>query len=583
MTLAVIGLIASVIGCVWLLVRPLPLPVLTPVPRQLTHDSLEKRGPLLTDGPRLYFYEKKASDWVLVSLLAEGGEPSVVPVPSASVTASDISADGAWFLGNDNPEGEGRVVTWPVTGGPVQYVGGLRGREATWSPDGTRVAYIDDRRRLVVTSRNGESPRDFGMPAVVQSSPHWSPNGGRLRFSVGDPRSPHSWSLWETTLDGGSPHPVLPGRNGAEKAVFAAGWTGEGSWFILSSNGPGQDALAGIWALRENCGLFRWRCRQPLPVGTGASRYFSPLPSRDGSSIFAIGSQSKWQVERYDQRLGAFTSYLGGAPAADLGFSRDEQWVAYIREPDHTLWRSKIDGSDRRQLTSTATFTDVHWPQWSPDGSKITFMADVGGPHLRAYAVAAAGGEPPQPLVGEAGEEGVPTWSPDGQSLVWGDPLYRHSPYEMKIHHLDLSTHQVADLPDSFGLWTPRSSPNGRYIAAVAVDRGLRSNLALFPAGEFRLPGLWLFDVGAREWNRLVPMSIDQIAWARDSRSVYFNTITDRTVYRVGTSGGKAEPIVSLGGLSTNSEWAGVTPDGSPLVTHSLDIQEIYALDVGWP
>jgi DNA-binding winged helix-turn-helix (wHTH) protein len=588
MTLAVIGLIASVIGCVWLLVRPLPRPILSSDPRQLTHDSLEKRGPLLTDGPRLYFEEKKGNGWVLASVPAVGGETNFFSLPFPDAWAWDISSDGAKLLG-DVSRDDDRIITWPTTGGPAEYVGGLRGWHPTWSLDGTHIAYADNNGRLMVADR-GEAPREIRVKAGFYGGPRWSPDGRRLRFDITDLKS-QAWSVWETKADGSDVHQI--GSGPGPLGLRSAGWAADSRYSLFGfydagapdPNGRPTHDLPDIWIRRENCGLLFWRCGKLLPIAIGNTQFFAPLPGRDGRSIFAIGSESVQQLQRYDLRAGTFTSYLAGGPWGDVDFSRDGARVAYIREPDHTLWCSKLDGSEPRLLAAPA-LAEARWPHWSPDGSQIAFMAVFGEKRFKAYVVPASGGLP-QPLVGDDGEEGVPTWSSDGASLVWGEPLLRRKPSEMTIHRLDLSTHQVTDLPASAGLWTARSSNDGRYVAAISVERRTGSTHVLFPRSSFRPPGLWLLRAATTKWAYLVPRSdIDQIAWADDTRYVYFNTLgPDRTVYRVPTSGGEAEPLVSLRGLSSNSAWAGVTPDGSPLVTHSFDIQEVYALDVDldWP
>jgi Tol biopolymer transport system component/DNA-binding winged helix-turn-helix (wHTH) protein len=586
--MAVIGLIASVIACVWSLVRRLPTPVLVGVPSQLTHDSVEKRGPLLTDGTRLYFEEKKGDGWVLASIPAGGGEPSPLPLPFPDARVSDISSDGAHLLGNPS-EVDDRIITWPVTGGPAEYVGGLSGRDPTWSPDGTRIAYAEHNGRLMVAGgHGGDPPRQIRVPAGLSGRPRWSPDGRRLRFRIGDPKS-KAWSIWETKADGSDAHQIESGLD--PSGLGPAGWAADSTYSLFDSHGarapdPNDtptDGVTDLWVRRENCRLLSWHCPKLLPITTGSAGYFAPLPGRDGKTIFAIGSQSGQRIERYDPTVGAFAPYLSGGPWGEVDFSRDGDWIAYIREPDHTLWRSKLDGSDARQLSSPA-LGEARWPHWSPDGSQIAFMAVFGEKRFKAYVVPATGGVA-QPLVGDDGEEGVPTWSPDGKRLVWGEPLYRSGPSEMMIRQLDLDSQRMTNLPDSGGLWTPRWSKDGRYIAAVSVDRSTGVTEFMFPGSKFRPSGLWLFNVEIQKWTRLAPTSgIDQIAWADDSRYVYFNTLRpDRTVYRVSTSGGKAEPLVSLRGLSSNSDWAGVTPDGSPLVTHSFDIQEVYALDVDWP
>ena len=54
----------------------------------------------------------------------------------------------------------------------------------------------------------------------------------------------------------------------------------------------------------------------------------------------------------HDSKAGEFVSYLSGISAEFVDFSKDRQWVAYVTFPEQTLWRSRIDGSERLQPTS---------------------------------------------------------------------------------------------------------------------------------------------------------------------------------------------------------------------------------------
>ena len=56
-----------------------------------------------------------------------------------------------------------------------------------------------------------------------------------------------------------------------------------------------------------------------------------------------------------------------------VSFSKDGQWVAYVSFPEGTLWKSKLDGSQRLQLTYPP-LTPVGL-SWSPDGQQIVFFA----------------------------------------------------------------------------------------------------------------------------------------------------------------------------------------------------------------
>ena len=58
------------------------------------------------------------------------------------------------------------------------------------------------------------------------------------------------------------------------------------------------------------------------------------------------------ELQRYDSKAKTFEPFLDGISAQDEAFSTDGMWVAYVSYPDCVLWRSKLDGSDKLQLSS---------------------------------------------------------------------------------------------------------------------------------------------------------------------------------------------------------------------------------------
>ncbi len=148
--------------------------------------------------------------------------------------------------------------------------------------------------------------------------------------------------------------------------------------------------------------------------------YSSPVPSVDGKRLFAIGSQPRGELERFNQRTQQFEPYMSGISAEGLDFSRDGQWVTYTSYPEGSLWRSKANGSQRLQLTFPPM--QARLPRWSPDEKQIAFTAKLPSKRGKTYLVSAEGGAP-QPLLPGEQEEGDPNWSPDGTSLVfWSSP-----------------------------------------------------------------------------------------------------------------------------------------------------------------
>ena len=113
-------------------------------------------------------------------------------------------------------------------------------------------------------------------------------------------------------------------------------------------------------------------------------------PSPDGKKLFADGHQRRGELVRYDAQRREFVPFLSGIWATDVSFSRDGKWVAYVSYPEGTLWRSRVDGSDRLQLTNPPVFAAL--PRWSPDGTQIAFIDIQAGRPWKILAHLGTGG-----------------------------------------------------------------------------------------------------------------------------------------------------------------------------------------------
>ena len=164
-------------------------------------------------------------------------------------------------------------------------------------------------------------------------------------------------------------------------------------------------------------------------------------------------------------------------------FPRTVEYVAYVTFPEGILWRANRDGSHPVQLTDPSLYPLN--PRWSPDGSKILFCSSRGSEHVRAYVISSQGGTPQAILPEDSGGQSDPSWSADGHKIVFST-LEAVGDFNSVLRVLDLDSHQITTLPGSEAMWSPRWSPNGRFIA------GLHGG----PTG-----GIKIFDFETQRWT----------------------------------------------------------------------------------
>jgi eukaryotic-like serine/threonine-protein kinase len=550
--------IAAILG--YLLTRPVAPPhVLRTV--QITSTNRPKQG-VLTDGSRLYFIDSQMG---LAQTSATGGETVPIPIAiqnSGPVNLADISPDGSELLLN-TAHGtvlDGPLFTVPVMGGSPRRLGNVEGHSAAWSPDGKRMAFAKGNEIFLANSDLSE-PRRLLTTAGISSDLRWSPNETILRFTVNDPKTNYR-SLWQASTDGSNLHPLLPGWNKPTPNECCGRWTPDGRYFVFQAI---REGTANVWAMREDGSLLRSTRHEPVQLTTGPMNIGEPVPSRDGKKLFVQGWKTRGELVRYDAKSGQFAPYLSGISAMGFDFSRDREWVAYNQDAESIIWRSKVDGSQKVQLTFPPM--QAYLPRWSPDGKQIAFFGHPPGEPWQIYAVSAVGGSPELIYRGET-SVADPNWSPDGKSLVMGG-VSDFSNQASAVYVLGLKTRKAAKLPGSDGLFSPRWSPDGRYVLAITVDS----------------LGAMLFDFTTQKWTELAKMFVGYPNWSRDGRYVYFDGIRENEegYFRIRISDRKLERILSLKTFQPApgafGNWSGIAPDESPLLVRDASIQEIYALD----
>jgi serine/threonine protein kinase/Tol biopolymer transport system component len=538
---------------------PLPPPRITGS-KQITNDGTPKLNQV-TDGNRIYFTQSPQTGFSIAQVSVSGGETAPLEVPVDNPIVADASPEGSELLLEQMFPTDGPLWSMPLPAGSPRRLAEVFAHGAIWASDGR--LFFANGNDLYIADHDGANPRKLASAPGRPRFPSLSLDGSRIRFTVENTINNTS-AIWEVRTDGSGIHPVLPGWNNPPFECCGK-WTPDDKYYVFQAT---RDGATNIWVVPDHFDWWRKLSRDPVQLTTGPLQFVNPLPSKDGKKLFVMGVRPRAELVRYDAKSGDFIPYFGGISAGDVDFSRDGQWVTYASIPEGTLWRSKLDGSARLQLTHDPMYTAL--AHWSPDGQQIAFSAATPGKPWKVFLISKDGGSP-QPITSEQIQETDPAWSSDGSTLAFGH-VGLDSEHTF-IEFFDLKTHRISQLPGSQGIFAPRWSPDGRYI--VAVD-----------ASTF--DKLMLYDVRNQKWRQLDGKltALGYLAWSPDSAYVYFDTYFSINGYfRVRISDSKLEKVTDLKRIKEypdkfgGGSWTGLGPGETPLFVRDISTQEIYALD----
>ena len=520
---------------------------------QLTGDGAQKYG-LVADASRLYFTEDIRK---IVQVPVTGGEVALVtslpnPLPVA------ITPDSSALLvaaGTPGPSSACFLCfqLWlvPVSSGEPHKLANLESNDGTFFPDGRHILY-GSTQGIALANRDGENSRLLVRVDGPVRSPRVSPDQRRIRFFQWETHT-DSITLWESDVAGRHLHRLLtdwPGLSNMGHSSGSGNWTADGRYFVF---GAEHDGRVDLWALPEKTGFFDRRHSEPIRLTNGPMSYTASLPSSDGTKIFALATVGRGELVRFDSSAREFVPFLSGVSADEIVFSRDGKWAVYTTYPDHSLWRSRLDGSERLRLTYPPL--EAYRPQVSPEGSHVAFYSVK--PTADVYVVGMQGGTPH--LVQR--DAFSPVWSPDGNRLAVAAP----AKIQFATRVLDLKTGSVTAVSDGQLKMPVNWSPGNRL---VAVNLAHTKVLA--------------FDFQTQKWSPLLSVDISERnmfdgAASVDGRYVYIETNEKPSpkVIRIRVSDGHIEPVMQIGKIRrvvdpSQGTTLGVAPDGSVLVTHDV-------------
>jgi Tol biopolymer transport system component len=519
---------------------------------QITDDG-EPKSVAFSDGSRIYFQEGEPGATHLAQVSVSGGRTA--PVENAPMNSSivNVALDGSEMLLRAE---NGDVLQLPLPAGDprrlldtksVYGVDLLPDRSLLYS-----TPVQDGKSDLMIAERDGSNPRTIKSFSSAVAGIVASPDGQRLFLCE---RRKDGYAVQSMRKDGSDETFVMDTHDGDGTDWYA--WSRDQKYIVYSRITGEQSDL---WSLSLRAGLFR-TAHHPIRLTTGPLFYDGAFPSPDGKRIFTVGIKARAEMVRYDVKGRQFVPYSPGLSAIEAQFSADGKWRVYVAFPDFSIWRSRLDGTERVQLTfppMRATF-----PRFSPDGTKVTFTtADS-----VSYIVDSSGGQPKKIADPAVAME----WSPDGTNVAFT----RGSENGLRICSMNLDTGKITDVPGSKGT-----------LGAHFVDA---NTLVAFNNDSNKFV---TFNFSSNKWSDLISLPSSAQSWqlSTDRKSLYYVIGgKELKVQRVGLANRKVETVAELKDFHQTHDLLiggadfGALPDGSLIFSRDISSQEIYALNMRWP
>jgi Tol biopolymer transport system component/DNA-binding SARP family transcriptional activator len=457
----------------WVISRPRPISIGASAP--LTSEEGLQIEPAISPNGRLVAYAKgNASRMRVFVQKIAGGSPWALTGDSGSVEVMprwSPDNDQLLFLARD-----GAFVSPALGGAPRLIAAGTEGngsvRSASWSPNGDSVAIVRND-SLMVKPLEGSGSRFVGRGSQLHSCV-WSPDGRWIACVSGN------WIAFVpgTLFGNRAPSGLLlfPAAGGAaieltdrEKQHISPAWSADGKelWFLSDREGvSGEVYTVPIGRDGHRDGPFS-------RVGLNAES-ISLSPNRIAYSV-PVRKENIWTVPiptGAPATLAAATRLTSGNQVIELvNVSRDGKWLVYDSNlrGNSDIYRMPIEGGPAERLTDDPR--EEFAGTLSPDNRELAWQLWSNGE--RHLYVKTVDGGPPREILPVAGDQGVPRWSPTGNSLA----AWSHANEEGAVFVVSRDARGGWKRPAwrLEGAQLPAWSPDGRTIAFVKFSGGIET------------------------------------------------------------------------------------------------------------
>jgi Tol biopolymer transport system component len=466
-----------------------------------------------------------------------------------------VSPDGLWVAFTHQRGGRAQVRIVSLKGGETRRLTHWEHEDArpSWSPDGKRVAFQTSRDNwsgVWVVDFEGGEPTQMLSDTLDIDEPEWSPDGAWIVYRT-DRDGDHD--LWIASVTG-EVHRQLTDHPGNE---WAPRWSPDSRSIVFYTTW--NDAMTDVHTVSIDSGEITRRTDHPRED-------YRPAFDTDGTAIAFTtnrgGRSDLWRVSIAESSVAALTDdavhrqWLDATPDGRFVLSRIEAFEQLYSVPASGGAVERIS-LDRR---------DEEHPAVSPDGRLIAF-AGRNEAEMNVF-VRPLDGRAPDPLTPGEDHHDAPRWSSDGSRLAFVASV-GGGPRSRQLHVVSRDGGERHQMTDFGGVRDPIWADGDRWL----VDS--------FDKTATYRHTIWKLPAEGGPPMPIVVNEADNVATdvSPDGRTVLFTSDLsgEPRIYTVPIEGGDPIEVEHDLGTGEGARWS---PDGSRIafVSNASGEYDLYTM-----
>jgi len=371
-------------------------------------------------------------------------------------------------------------------------------KNGVWTSDGKKVSYYKEGDTTgTIYLANADGSNEIKLPFHATNM-DWSLDGSKIVFQWGQPNPDiHIYTLTTGKVETVVNHPLFDGD---------------------PSFSPDGNQVAFVSGRDENAEIYVQN------VDGSNLRRLTNHPARDAFPVFSPdGTQIAFNSNREGESLDVYIMRTDGSDVRRLtNWPSDEEVYPGCWSPDGSqiffsssrygrdnVFRMKVEPYETREVLSDAL--DLHFPDYSPDGSKVVFQAQKED-QTGELSIMDVGTKRVSPILKTQAADSYPKFSPDGTSILFQDRLGGNT--EVCLIRSDGSgeVQNLTNNPakDSVPSW----SPDGSRIAFTSNRDG----------NDYEIAQIYLMNADGSNQHRIYYNSALSVqpSWSPDGRRIAF-------------------------------------------------------------